>query len=825
MRAEILRVEPAHAAPAGLSEHCLDRGRWDAAWQRFLDEDYEVALGLARACLDSLAVDRVATCPAGDGPRVKDAIVLAARCLFQLERPGDLDVLLASAGRWGLVPAELPELEAIQLGFACKRGDYAQVVSRCTAWLDACHGELPPGIADFLYLRGLALSHLGEPRRAREDAEAAYALFRVLARGFECARAANLLGIVAFRESRFDEAETWWRRAHELHAGLGMIKNMGGNRLNLGIAAYKRGCFRRAEGELQAAVRLLSQVGARVSLCRAGLALGHVLRLRGRTAEARSRLLEAFREAGELSLPREESLALEYLGDVQRDEGRVDRALRYYDRALTLADSFAPDGDLVTEIRHRQGDCLGRLGRTGEAVARLRQALGQARRLGDRFEEGAIRRSLARQLLAAADPESAQSSAQDSVRLLREIGADFELAESLLTAAEIALARADSGLLDEPHGVVDDAWQDALAALHLYVRCEAEGGLRRAREIIARLADRRQRPAPEPAPAGPRVGAPARIVHVSPVMRDLLQLADAFADSEEPVLITGETGTGKELFARRLHERSRRSGREFVAVNASAIPESLFGREFFGHVRGAFSGADGDAEGLAARADGGTLFLDEIGDLPLDVQPRLLRLLQDGTYQALGDPAQRHTRLRLVAATNADLRALVAAGRFRADLFYRLRILELQLPPLRERREDILPLLRHLLSEVAGRPVEPASCFNQASLERLQRHAWPGNVRELAMVARQAHLQLAARGRVQVELDLPDGPRLRLEGPGTVASDPAAGPEVPAARGDRALILAALTATRGNRARAAQRLGVSRSTLYRQLERLGIEKR
>ena len=823
MRAEILRVEPFRVAPAALSEHCLDRARWDEAWQRFLDEDYEAALVLARGCLDSLALDGAGACPAGDGPRVRDAIVLAARCLFQLERPGDLEVLLASAGRWGLAPDELPELEAVQLAFACKRGDYAHVVGRCTDWLEARQGELPPGIADFLYLRGLALSHLGEPRRAREDAEAAHALFRVLARGYDGARAANLLGIVCFRESRFDEAETWWRRAHELHAGLGMIKNMGGNRLNLGIAAYKRGCFRRAEGELQAAVRLLSQVGARVSLCRAELALGHVLRLRGRTAEARSRLLAAFREAGELELPREEALALEYLGDVQRDEGRCDRALRYYERALALVGSFAPDGDVAAEVRHRQGDCLGRLGRTGEAIAALRQALGQARRLGDRFEEGAIRRTLARQLLAASDPESAQASAQDSVRLLREVGADFELAESLLAAGEIGLARADSGLLAEPQGALDEAWQDALAALHLYVRCEAEGGLRRAREVIGRLADRRQRPPLEPAP--PSAAGPARIVHVSPVMRDLIELADAFADSDEPVLITGETGAGKELFARRLHERSRRGAREFVAVNASAIPESLFGREFFGHVRGAYSGADGDGEGLAARADGGTLFLDEIGDLPLDVQPRLLRLLQDGTYQALGDPAQRRTSLRLVAATNADLRALVAAGRFRADLYYRLRILELHVPPLRERRQDILPLLRHLLGEVAGRPVDPAACFNQASLERLQRHAWPGNVRELAMVARQAHLQLAARGRVQVELDLPDGQRLRLEGPGGGTPDAPATGGGTGGTGDRALILEALTATRGNRARAARRLGVSRSTLYRQLEKLGIEGR
>ena len=145
-------------------------------------------------------------------------------------------------------------------------------------------------------------------------------------------------------------------------------------------------------------------------------------------------------------------------------------------------------------------------------------------------------------------------------------------------------------------------------------------------------------------------------------MRDLIQLSDAFADSDEPVLITGATGTGKELFARRLHQKSGRRAGELVCVNVSAIPESIFAREFFGHTKGSFSGADRDGIGLAAKADGGTLFLDEIGDLPLELQPQLLRLLQDGTYQAIGDPAERRTNIRLVAATNADLQKLVAEG-------------------------------------------------------------------------------------------------------------------------------------------------------------------
>jgi anaerobic nitric oxide reductase transcription regulator len=308
-------------------------------------------------------------------------------------------------------------------------------------------------------------------------------------------------------------------------------------------------------------------------------------------------------------------------------------------------------------------------------------------------------------------------------------------------------------------------------------------------------------------------------------MRDLIQMCDAFADSREPVLITGATGTGKELFAHRLHQRSSRSGAELVCVNTTAIPESVFAREFFGHVRGSFSGADQDGPGLAAKAHGGTLFLDEIGEMPLSLQPRLLRLLQDGTYHALGDPTERQVDLRLVAATNADLEQMVACGTFRADLYYRLKILELKIPPMVERREDVLPLLRHFLSLDQDRQVQPAEFFNAHSLELLERYDWPGNVREVAMVASQARVQKASCGRVAIELGSFGHETLLLSGPEAgpeaevdlLVDEPMTGP-----RDRRSRILLALAETEGNRAEAARKLGVSRSTLYRRMEKLGI---
>ena len=510
-------------------------------------------------------------------------------------------------------------------------------------------------------------------------------------------------------------------------------------------------------------------------------------------------------------------------------KGQWEPGLQDMDRALAIAGAIAPDGDVVMEVMRRQGEALMLLGRPGEALPVLQRALSLAVKQNDRFEKAVICRVLAGTLLALGDLESAAGQAGKAVDELRDLRARHELMLALRQRAEVALARADSGLHADSVGLLEEAWQDAMGALDLALKTEIDHWILGGRRLLNTISSRRRLHEQDDGSLhlGQSVRSRVRIIHVSSCMRDVIQLADAFAESNEPVLITGETGTGKELFARRLHERSPRRGKEMVCVNVSAIAENIFAREFFGHVRGAFTGADTDAGGFAALADGGTLFLDEIGDLPLELQPQLLRLLQEGTYQAVGDPRQRHTDLRLVAATNADLKQLVATGRFRADLYYRLKILELRIPPVRERREDILPLLRHFLSEGEGHPVELSRYFNEAGLDRIQCHLWPGNVREIAMVARQAQVQLASRGSVCVELEDADGHPVFVTGPG---ADPVSEPAVitrgegPVARGvlGRARILMALTEAEGNRAEAARKLGVSRSTLYRRMEKLGI---
>jgi transcriptional regulator with GAF, ATPase, and Fis domain len=222
-----------------------------------------------------------------------------------------------------------------------------------------------------------------------------------------------------------------------------------------------------------------------------------------------------------------------------------------------------------------------------------------------------------------------------------------------------------------------------------------------------------------------------RVVGNSPALRRLLPQVELVAPTDATVLILGESGSGKELFAREIHQRSRRAHRPLITVNCSAIPHEVFESEFFGHVRGAFTGAVRDRPGRFQLAHGGTIFLDEVGDIPLDLQPKLLRVLQEGQYERVGEDDTRRVDVRVIAATNRDLLLDVKAGHFREDLYYRLTVFPLHIPPLRERRDDIPRLAAHLVALAAKKLGTPPPRISEQQCERLQGYDWPGNVREL----------------------------------------------------------------------------------------------
>jgi DNA-binding NtrC family response regulator len=302
---------------------------------------------------------------------------------------------------------------------------------------------------------------------------------------------------------------------------------------------------------------------------------------------------------------------------------------------------------------------------------------------------------------------------------------------------------------------------------------------------------------------------PAMIAE-SPAMRPVLELIERVAPADANVLIFGENGAGKGMVARALHAGSRRAGRPLVTLNAGGISEGVFESELFGHVRGAFTDARADRVGRFELADGGTLLLDEIANVPAGQQAKLLRVLETGEFERLGSSRTRKADVRLLSATNADIHEEVAAGRFRQDLLFRLNTIEIRIPPLRERREDVPPLALHFLERHARRYRKSLEGFETAALQALLDHAWPGNVRELDHAVERATLM--ARGSAIRAGDL----ALRAPGDGGALLEQMSLEDV-----EKLLVQKAMARYAGNVSAAAKALGLSRSALYRRLEKHG----
>jgi len=306
------------------------------------------------------------------------------------------------------------------------------------------------------------------------------------------------------------------------------------------------------------------------------------------------------------------------------------------------------------------------------------------------------------------------------------------------------------------------------------------------------------------------------LVAASPAMQAALDIVSRVAEYTTTVLITGESGTGKEVIAHAIHRASPRAGAAFIGLNCAAIPENLLESELFGYVRGAFTGATADKPGLFEQAAGGTLLLDEIGELSLGLQAKLLRVLQEGEIRRLGDHRDRRVDVRVLAATARSLAEEVAAGRFREDLYYRLNVMTIQLPPLAARREDIAPLARHFAVRLAGR-LKRGVGFTPAALAWLEAQRWPGNVRELEHAIERAAV-LSDRAVLDTAdfAAAPPAPTPRGPRGATTLREAAEGAE-------REAILTALLEARGNRKAAAERLAVSLRTLFYKMQRYGIE--
>ncbi len=345
---------------------------------------------------------------------------------------------------------------------------------------------------------------------------------------------------------------------------------------------------------------------------------------------------------------------------------------------------------------------------------------------------------------------------------------------------------------------VQKPWDNTRLLTILRTQSELAGALRRGQ----RLEDENRALRAEPGPG---------LIAGSEAMRPVLEMIERVGPSDANVLITGENGSGKGTVARALHAASTRAPRPLVTVNAGGLSEGVFESELFGHVKGAFTDAKADRVGRFELADGGTLFLDEIANVPPGLQPKLLRVLETGDFERVGSSRTRRADVRILSATNADLRQEVATGRFRQDLLFRINTIEIHVPPLRERREDIGPLADHFLRLHAGRYRKRLAGLEPAALRALMEHAWPGNVRELDHAVERG--VLLARGELLRADDL--GLRPAVDGAARLE-------EMSLEDVEALLIKKALARYEGNVTRAADALGLSRSALYRRLQRYGL---
>jgi transcriptional regulator with PAS, ATPase and Fis domain len=412
-------------------------------------------------------------------------------------------------------------------------------------------------------------------------------------------------------------------------------------------------------------------------------------------------------------------------------------------------------------------------------------------KIGEHVELGALYRSYGQIHSHNGEPEAARDFFNKSVRLLSDIGARYELALSHLACGE-----SGSYNLDKRIRHLD-------AARLLFTEMEVPGRVRQVDEAVVSL---KPRSVPALPAGGSGNGAPT-IIFVNSKMKRIIAYAENVAQSDLSILLTGETGTGKDLLAHRIHQKSCRTG-EFVSLNAAAIPNEMIESELFGFRKGAFTGASKDKPGLIEAAENGTLYLNEIAEATPEFQVKLLEVLESPTLRRLGENRSRPVNFRLIAACNSDLLERVESGLFRRDLYYRLQKIPIHLPPLRDRVDDIAPLVRHFLSEAGFSNGDLEDPRLRPLLRQLEADTWPGNVRELkSVISRLA--TLAPQRRIEELLEALDQSGLTI------------------LRGRRAVsqrerLADALRRSDGNRAKAARELGIPESTLRYQIKKYGL---
>jgi two-component system NtrC family response regulator len=656
--------------------------------------------------------------------------------------------------------------------------------------------------ATSLNLLGRTCYREGDLAAARERYEHALTLFRRLGDDWNASSVRNNLGLIHKCLCEWDEAVADHEAALVGFRRLGRYADSGHVLMNLAIVHQKSGDWGKALDSYRQAEEVYLKVGDHLHLSVAAIGQGNIARLERRFTDAETLLLSALERARAHAAAREEALAIEFLGELEFDRGRPEPALARYAEAMHIAQRVAAEGDVVVELERRRAEALCALARFDEAERAVERAQGLARRIDDRLEYAIAHRVAGEIAWARGRRLDAVQAWTLAVARLRDCREHLELGRTYLLLGRAA---------DDPR----EARRCFYLAGALFAPLSTSFWLEQSEGELQRVLGSQPDAAPmRPASLlGRRHRAPS-LVACSHAMHRVETLARRAATTELSVLITGETGTGKELIARTIHGLSARAARPFLAVNCGALRADLALSQLFGHRKGAFTGAHAEGVGLVEAAHGGTLFLDEVGELPLDVQVTLLRFLESGEYLRLGETQVRRADVRVIAATNRELRGDAGEKLFRRDLLFRLNEIEIRVPGLRERIDDIVPLARHFLAFYGGMD-GPRLSLGAESV--LQSYSWPGNVRELENVMKRVGA-LHGEGEVGADDLLPFLTRpTAITGP--------LGPDAGSEDAERVQILDAMRQAHGNKSRVAELLGVSRKTLYARLKRLHIDPR
>ena len=645
-------------------------------------------------------------------------------------------------------------------------------------------------IAQIQFNLGIIYSDLGDLRDSELQFRDAASTYRRIEDKKGIIRTYNELSRICFIKAKYD------RVIEYLNDGLEYCEEIHDQKLtatitgNLGTIYMIVDKWEKAKQNLLSSLELNRICKNESNVCRSYLSLGYLSILLREFPKGEEYLQEAFRIIFENSFAREAAIYHEYSGELAFVQGEWETAYQHYLKAIELGEQIAPQSAIISQAYRLKAELEAERGELQKAMASCEQSLLASKRIGERLEEAIAYRILGRVYSLNGHPELVKKNFTQSTNLLEEIGVKHELAKAYLDMSKSNsfnfwekmkyLARAEdlTSQLDSPYylakihvtfaelflqnGEPDEAMRYCTQAKRIFEQLDESADLKALSTLEKKLVTIRP-PHQVISVNSSSDSFCADFITQDKTTLDILKTIKQIKDADITIVLEGETGTGKDFLAKWIHYTSNRKDHKFVVVNCAALPETLFESELFGHKKGSFTGAVVDKSGLLDEACGGTLYLDEIGEVPLSVQVKLLRAIEEKEITRIGEVKPRKVDFRVIAATNRDLDDLVREGKFRSDLFYRLNVIRHKLPPLREKKEDVPLLVEHFLKKHFSCGIKQLSpegdpgslpkvpTLDPKIMELFLNYTWPGNVRELENEVRRLLFASAGEGRISYE--------------------------------------------------------------------------